>query len=934
MEFYVIDKQELNGKLGVKFTYPEIEGQSWTKTYDTFELFGCEGLPVKSDPRLNGTSEQATWPFPKILSDLNYIEKEPGNVTNPESDFQLEENSLFSLVQYLFLLLKTPTFHKSYFAWQTSYFDRLMLDMEVIMGNFLDIPSYSRSGSWLPFFFADRKKTFMAFPLIDFGINRGDEREESEDNSTTNPYYYPEIKAVFKDYLRNLEENIRTAIDNLDFTGLSDSERVTLANFFADLLDEEPYTSITIDELKDLIVRFYMAIFKFYFGAISGALHNLRKYHFKNFYHPFICDFIKLVYNPTQGIPALMNRNTQLKDSGFSFEKMYDPTNRVFDFNIGEKYPKEIVDFSPDGSYSPYNWELFYHTPLMIANSLSKNQRFEEAMDWYHYIFNPIGVEGAFADGSTAESPQKYWITKPFFLTTNEDYNKQRIDTILRMIAGDTTTENFSSNLKEDLEAQVLDWQYNPFEPHRIAQYRNVAYQKTVFMKYLDNLIAWGDHLFRQDSMESINEATQLYILAAELLGPKPQNIPPQVIPPIETFNELEDDFDDFSNALIQIENYIPPMPGDSTTGGTVAPIPTLYFCIPQNEILLSYWDTVADRLYKIRHCMNIEGVVRQLSLFEPEIDPGALVKAVAGGMGISSALADLNAPLPYYRFDSVLLKANEVCNDVKSLGNSLLSALEKKDAEEMALLRQSHEIKLMEAIKSVRELQIEETIKNLDGLKESLELTKIKIDYYDSREFMNAGEIVASVLNATSIALHTTGTISDILAGVMFLIPDFKMGASGFGGSPHFAAEPPTGNKMGESISRGANGLYNVANILDKTAAMSNTIASYQRRSEEWEFQKELAEQELVQIEEQIRAAEIRIDIAKKELANQELQIENSKEVDDFMKSKYTNKELYQWMTGQISQVYFKSYQLAYDLAKKPKGVTGLNLVFRNLIS
>ena len=74
----------------------------------------------------------------------------------------------------------------------------------------------------------------------------------------------------------------------------------------------------------------------------------------------------------------------------------------------------------------------------------------------------------------------------------------------------------------------MLDWRTNPFEPHRIANYRTVAYQKTVVMKYLDNLIAWGDYLFRQDSMESINEATQLYILAAEILGPRPKKIPPQ----------------------------------------------------------------------------------------------------------------------------------------------------------------------------------------------------------------------------------------------------------------------------------------------------------------------------------------------------------------------------------------------------------------------
>ncbi|MCY7392548.1 MAG: hypothetical protein LH647_14000, partial [Leptolyngbyaceae cyanobacterium CAN_BIN12] len=106
----------------------------------------------------------------------------------------------------------------------------------------------------------------------------------------------------------------------------------------------------------------------------------------------------------------------------------------------------------------------------------------------------------------------------------------------------------------------------------------------------------------------------------------------------------------------------MPVLPGNGQNGEEAAPLPMLYFCIPHNDKMLGYWDTVADRLYKIRHCMNIEGVVRQLALFEPPIDPGALVKAIAGGLDISSALADLNAPLPLYRFNVLLQKANEVC--------------------------------------------------------------------------------------------------------------------------------------------------------------------------------------------------------------------------------------------------------------------------------
>ena len=47
-------------------------------------------------------------------------------------------------------------------------------------------------------------------------------------------------------------------------------------------------------------------------------------------------------------------------------------------------------------------------------------------------------------------------------------------------------------------------------------------------------------------------------------------------------------------------------------------------------------------------------------------------------------------------------------------------------------------------------------------------------------------------------------------------------------------------------------------------------------------------------------------------------MQIENAKAMDAFMRSKYTNQELYQWQVGQISGVYFQSYRLAYDLAKR----------------
>jgi hypothetical protein len=95
--------------------------------------------------------------------------------------------------------------------------------------------------------------------------------------------------------------------------------------------------------------------------------------------------------------------------------------------------------------------------------------------------------------------------------------------------------------------------------------------------------------------------------------------------------------------------------------------------------------------------------------------------------------------------------------------------------------------------------------------------------------------------------------------------------------------------------------------------------MGGFERRAEEWDFQKRLAGKELEQIDRQIAAAQIKIDIATLELANQQTQIDNAAAVEDFLSSKkFTNEDLYSWMVSQISTVYFQCYQLAYETAKK----------------
>lgn len=440
-------------------------------------------------------------------------------------------------------------------------------------------------------------------------------------------------------------------------------------------------------------------------------------YKFENFFHPFIGELIQKLNR--ESLPGLLapKYHQDLETKFFdTFYKLL--ANELVKL---EYFPKEI-DLRPSGPYANYNWELLFHVPLTIAVHLSKNQRFAEAQRWFHYIFDPT-------------SPDNCWK----FLAFRQSGDVMQIDEHLRLLSKEDLTPE-EEKLRESLLNGYEASKQKPFQPHAVARTRPLAYQYSVVMKYLDNLIAWGDSLFRQDTIESINEATQLYVLAANLLGPRPQKIPPTGTTQPKTFAQLKNpNLDATGNTLVDLEGKFPFNLGLPKTQRTdpdaAAPLfgigRTLYFCIPHNEKLLGYWDTVGDRLFKIRHCMNIEGIFRQLALFDPPIDPGMLVKAAAAGLDIGSVVNGLNQPPSPVRAILFIQKALELCGEVRNLGGALLSAIEKGEGERLALLRQSHEIKIQQMQQDVRFLQWAQAQETTVSLLKSRNTALERLKYY-----------------------------------------------------------------------------------------------------------------------------------------------------------------------------------------------------------
>jgi hypothetical protein len=664
-----------------------------------------------------------------------------------------------------------------------------------------------------------------------------------------------------------------------------------------------------------------------YTGVITGsatitAVSSKGPYVFQTFYHPRVRDFIASINRG--GIPELFNLRTQVPASGdtMNFSGVYEPTSYV-----NNPYPNNVVDFSYSAAYSGYNWEVFFHTPLLIAQKLKENQQFAEARKWFHYIFDPTSNEDA--TGATSFTKQRFWKFRPFY-----DASAGTLSTVSDLL------DDISNGVSAAV-AQVEKWENNPFKPHVIARMRIEAYMKSVVMKYLDNLIEWGDQLYKRDTMESINEATQLYILASNILGPKPKGIPQRAYSAPYSFDELlqTGTLDAFSNAKVKIEGYIDNYLRPSTTSGywvgqgqerkfisENAP-KMFYFCLSVNDKLLKYWDTIADRLFKIRNCMNISGAVRQLPLFEPPIDPAMLVKAAAAGIDTNSLMDEISgASAPLYKFQYVVQKANEVCADVKALGASLLSALEKKDAESLALIRATQEIGVLESINELKKIQLDEAKANLDAMIKSKDVPITRLQYYSSRQFFNEPEMKQTMLSFVSSLVQKTSSNLSATGSFLSMIPDLNIQVP-FSIGPTFG-----GTQLGKLFQGLSSRMAGQAIMIQAEANMAGAFGSYIRRFEDWQFQAQVAAKEIEQIDKQIIVSQIRISIAEKDIDNQELQIKNAKETDAFMRSKYTNKELYNWMISQVSSTYFQAYQVAYDLAKRAEKTFTKELAYADL--
>lgn len=566
-------------------------------------------------------------------------------------------------------------------------------------------------------------------------------------------------------------------------------------------------------------------------------------------------DFLVKVYLTTNnlGDGVWVGAHFKYKDNTQSTVILHASSNismfsNVFILNSQKTEP---MDFN--GANALYFWEMFYYVPMMVFKRLLQESNFIGATQWIKYIWSP---EGYLNNGQL--TPYQ-WNVRP---------------------------------LEED-----TSWNANPLDsvdPDAVAQADPMHYKVATFMGMLDLLIARGDAAYRQLERDSLNEAKMWYMQALHILGDEPY-LPETADWTNPTLSEAADQtLQSLSWQMLEIvrlqtvehETYS----ANSLTG---------LFMPQQNEKLKSYWQTLALRLYNLRHNLSIDGQPLSLPVYATPADPSSLLSAVVNASQGSSMLP--GAAMPLYRFPLMLDNAQRMVSQLTQFGNALLSISERQDAEALSELLQTQGSELVLQSIALQEKTISEIDADKTVLEQSLVGARMRLDNYAALYDEDVSTIEKRVMDlyTSSSSIAAGGNALFMAGAALDMVPNIYGMATG---GARFGA-------LSNSLAIGTRIASDATHIAAERLGQSE---AYRRRRQEWEIQRNTAESEVKQIDASLNVLTIRREAAVLQKSYLETQQNQVQAQLAFLQNKFTSKALYNWLRGKLAAIYYQFYDMA----------------------
>ncbi len=521
-----------------------------------------------------------------------------------------------------------------------------------------------------------------------------------------------------------------------------------------------------------------------------------------------------------------------------------------------------------------YFWELFYHTPAMVAYALQSRGLHADARRWQQRIFDPAAINrGTDTQGNSISN---YWNVVPI----SPGY------------------------AKEDPSYAIQ----GPTDPDALAYADPEHFRKASYMGYVQTQIALGDFYYRQLTPDSLNQALQIYTQTHGLLGTRPDD--GLVSPWLPISLEQAASGVPHGEQLMQFEQQLSALPDTWTSYPTDRPYPSLRtapssaFHPPVNDQLLLLWDTLQARRYNLRHNLDINGNPLHLPLFATPLNPAALLARNAqGGTAQDQAGAGLLTIAPY-RYGLMSEKARDAAGLLSEFGQQLLHALEAKDERHREVLEQTQLADLWGFVQQAQQQAVDIASNTLATLNTSLAAAQQRQGYYQQLVGGGRSALESDALStlATSGVLIGSVAVPAIAAGVVALAPNIFGLADG--GSDW--AGPLKG------IAEGTLALGFAGNTAAEAIGMQ---AGFERRQAEWQQQADQATRDIATLNSQITGQRLQIAAAKTAQALASTQHQQVMATYAFLSNRFSNEALYQWLTAQLSALYYQAYDATLSL-------------------
>lgn len=329
----------------------------------------------------------------------------------------------------------------------------------------------------------------------------------------------------------------------------------------------------------------------------------------------------------------------------------------------------------------------------------------------------------------------------------------------------------------------------------------------------------------------------------------------------------------------------------------------TLYgFCVPQNAMLSTLRRYAELNLFKLRTCRNIAGLERTVDTYAAPTDAITGLPVIGAGGQITISGTSTFQPTPF-RYTFIIERAKQLAQLASQTESAMFSAIERRDAELYNRLKAIQDLKLSRKNVRLQCLRVKEAQGGVQLARLQRDQAQFRQDHY--------GQLIAGDLNTyeiLSLAFLSGAAATYTVAAVAALTESMGMNQSQFLGL------------TGQALST--------------TASVFGQLASYERRRQEWEFQRGISERDVAIGNEQIAIADTRVDIAEQEQQIGELQAEHAEDTLEFLAEKFTNVELYDWMSNVLEGVYssllahaaatakLAEQQLAFERQRVPAGI------------